>query len=159
VGAAMMVGVGVALLTSPRCVKDSARAFFDGAGFAFTHIIALIVTASCFGKGVELIGLAQLLSRGVSSSAAILLPSAGVLPLAVAVLCGSGMAATQSLFPFFVGPAEAVGLPPGQVGALTSLGAAAGRTMSPVAAVTLMCGRMTETTPMDLVKRVAGPLL
>ena len=37
--------------------------------------------------------------------------------------------------------------------------AAAGRTMSPVAAVTLMCASLTESEPLALAKRVAGPLL
>jgi DcuC family C4-dicarboxylate transporter len=46
-----------------------------------------------------------------------------------------------------------------QVGAVVSLSAAAGRTMSPVAAVTLMCAALTGTDPLALVRRVALPLL
>ena len=45
------------------------------------------------------------------------------------------------------------------VGALVSVGSAAGRTMSPVAAVVLMCGTLTGTNPFTLAKRVAVPLL
>jgi C4-dicarboxylate transporter, DcuC family len=40
-----------------------------------------------------------------------------------------------------------------------SLGAAAGRTMSPVAAVVLMSAKLTGTDSFRLAKRVAGPLL
>jgi DcuC family C4-dicarboxylate transporter len=69
------------------------------------------------------------------------------------------MASTQSLYGFFHGPAVALGLDPVSVGALVSLGAAAGRTMSPVAAVTLMCATLTWTNPFTLAKRVAVPLL
>jgi DcuC family C4-dicarboxylate transporter len=69
------------------------------------------------------------------------------------------MATSQSLFPFFAPPALAVGMAPAHVGAVISIAAAAGRTMSPVAAVVLMCGEMTKTNPFDLVKRVALPLL
>ena len=52
-----------------------------------------------------------------------------------------------------------LGIDPTHVGAVVSIAAAAGRTMSPVAAVTLMCARMTGTKPLDLSKQVAMPLL
>src|SRR5262249_48367181 len=60
VGAAMLVGVAVAGLAAGKASVKVAGAFFDGAGYGFTHIISLIVAATCFGKGVELIGLARL---------------------------------------------------------------------------------------------------
>jgi DcuC family C4-dicarboxylate transporter len=69
------------------------------------------------------------------------------------------MASTQSLYGFFAGPALELGSDPVQVGAVVSLAAAAGRTMSPVAAVTLLCAALTASNPIDLVKRVAPPLL
>ena len=69
------------------------------------------------------------------------------------------MATTQGLFPFFAKPALLLGVDPTHVGAVVSLAAAAGRTASPVAAVTLMCARMTGTKPLDLVKQVAIPVL
>jgi DcuC family C4-dicarboxylate transporter len=81
------------------------------------------------------------------------------MPLGFGAISGSGMAATQSLFAFFAKPALATGMAPEQAGAVVALGAAAGRTMSMVAAVTLMCASLTRTSPTDLVRRVAPPLL
>jgi DcuC family C4-dicarboxylate transporter len=159
IGAAMLVGAAVATLLTPRSAGGSARAFFDGAGYAFTHIISLIVAANCFGKGVEMIGLAAHLGRLIDWLPAFLMPLAGFLSLGFAALCGSGMASTQSLFGFFVEPARALFVDPVSVGAVVSLGAAAGRTMSPVAAVTLMCANLTGTEPVALGRRVAVPLL
>lgn len=160
IGAAMLVGVVAALLTSPRSLPGVARAFFEGAGYAFTNIIAIIVAASCFGKGVELIGLAALLGGMIEQVPALLLPAAGALPLAFGWVSGSGMAATQSLFEkFYVEPSLALEIEPLRVGAVVSIGAAAGRTMSPVAAVTLMCASMSNTDPLVLARRVAVPLL
>jgi DcuC family C4-dicarboxylate transporter len=158
IGAAMLIGVVAAALTSRGTLRDTARAFFEGAGYAFTHIISLIVTAACFGTGVELIGLDRVVG-GVASVPSLLLPSAGGLPLAFAWLSGSGMAATQSLFRFFTEPATNLGMDPRRVGAVVSIGAAAGRTLSPVAAVTLMCASLTGTSPLELARRVALPLL
>jgi DcuC family C4-dicarboxylate transporter len=158
IGAAMLVGVVLAALAAGRRAAGCLPAFFEGAGYAFTHIISLIVAATCFGEGVKLIGLAEAASRTITALPALLLPAAAVLPLGFAFISGSGFAATQSLFGAFVPPALEQGLPPEFVGSLVSLGAAAGRTMSPVAAVTLMCASMTRTAPGALVRRVAPPL-
>lgn len=159
IGVAMLIGVIVAALTDRRKTLTSAAAFFEGAGYAFTHVISLIVAATCFGEGVRLIGLDTLVGALIRLVPHFLLPAAGFLTLAFAFICGSGIAATQSLYGFFAQPALQVGVSPLHTGLVTSLGAAAGRTMSPVAAVTLMCASLTETRPIDLVKRVAPPLL
>lgn len=159
IGLAMLIGAGSAALTSRKHALESARAFFEGAGYAFTHIISLIVTANCFGVGVTLIGVAAAIEQLTLALPGILVPLAGSLPLGFAVLCGSGMAATQSVYSFFVTPARSVGLDPVRIGALVSLAAAAGRTMSPVAAVTLMSATMTGASPIRLALRVAMPLL
>ncbi len=159
IGAAMLIGVLAAALATWGQARGIAGTFFEGAGYGFTHIISLIVTANCFGAGVEAIGLAALFGDLIESAPWLLIPLAGTLPLGFAVLCGSGMAATQSLFKFFAEPALALGIDPALVGAVVSLASAAGRTMSPVAAVALMCGTLTGTNPFELARRVALPLL
>jgi len=159
IGAAMLIGVVVAALSAGHTGLQVAGAFFEGAGYGFTHIVSLIVTATCFGEAVKLIGLAALLGDVIQAFPVLLMPSAGLLPLGFAVLCGSGMASTQSLFNFFAKPALQLGIDPFLVGAIVSLASGAGRTMSPFAAVTLMCGTMTKSTPLHLAARVAPPLL
>lgn len=159
IGAAMLVGVVVAALASWRVAGGVARAFFEGAGYAFTHIISLIVTATCFGKGVELIRLNSVIGAAIGNSRILLFAAAGFLPLGFALISGSGFAATQSVFGLFIDPARALDLDPARIGAVVSIASAAGRTMSPVAAVTLMCASLTDTNPLDLVRRVALPLL
>ncbi|MBO0700351.1 MAG: C4-dicarboxylate transporter DcuC [Zavarzinella sp.] len=159
IGAAMLVGVLAAALAHPARIRGVAKAFFDGAGYAFAEVISLIVTASCFGKAVEQIGLAALIGEAIQRVPELLIPVAGFVPLGFAALSGSGMAATQSLYGFFVDPATAVGADPKQVGAVVSVGAAAGRTMSPVAAVALMSAKLAGTDSFQLARRVAGPLL
>lgn len=159
IGAAMLVGVGAAALTDRRQIQRTAVTFFDGIGFAFAQIISLIVVASCFGEGVKQIGLAELLGRALETWPNLLVPAAVGLPLSFAALCGSGMATTQSLFGFFVAPARHLGYDPLRLGAMVALASSAGRTMSPVAAVTLMCASLAEVSPFQLARRVAGPLL
>jgi DcuC family C4-dicarboxylate transporter len=159
IGAAMLVGVVVAALSTPRASRQVASSFFDGAGYGFTHIISLIVTATCFGEAVRLIGLASLLGDLIKQVPFLLMPLAGLLPLGFGMLCGSGMATTQSLFNFFVYPALDLGIDPFLVGAIVSLASGAGRTISPFAAVTLMCATLTRTSALQLSARVIPPLV
>src|SRR5439155_5658924 len=63
IGAAMLVGVAVAALTDRRTALQTAGAFFDGAGYALTHIISVIVAAACFGEGVKSIGLDRVVAQ------------------------------------------------------------------------------------------------
>jgi DcuC family C4-dicarboxylate transporter len=159
IGLAMLVGVLIAAIVSPGRSRDCIMQFFEGAGYGFTHIISLIVTATCFGKAIESAGLAELLGQWIVASPQLMQPFAALIPLTFAAVCGSGMASTQSLYGFFHDPAVALGLDPASVGAMVSLGSAAGRTMSPVSAVALMSATLTGTNPFTLAKRVAIPLL
>jgi DcuC family C4-dicarboxylate transporter len=159
IGLAMLIGVAVAAVVTPNRARDCVKEFFTGAGYGFTNVVSLIVAAACFGKAIEGAGVARTLGALIEQVPGLMQPLACFVPLAFAALCGSGMASTKSLYGFFHDPAVRLGLDPVSVGALVSLGSAAGRTMSPVAAVVLMCGTLTGTNPLTLAKRVAVPLL
>ena len=159
IGLAMLIGVLMAAAVTPNKARDCVKEFFSGAGYGFTNVVSLIVTATCFGKAIEAAGVARMLGELIRQAPALMQPLAAFVPLAFAAISGSGMASTRSLYLFFHGPAVSLGLDPVSVGALVSLGSAAGRTMSPVAAVVLMCGTLTGTNPFTLAKRVAVPLL
>lgn len=159
IGAAMLVGVGCAVMTTPRKLPAAADSFFQGAGYGFANIISIIVAANCFGKGLELIGLAKVITENLGGDPRVLIVVAGVSSLGFAVLCGSGFATAKSLFPFFAATALEKGIDPTHVGAVVSLAAAAGRTMSPLAAVNQMCARLTDTRAIDLSRQVVWPLL
>src|SRR5262249_39464927 len=58
-GAAMLFGAAVAALATPSKAGQVAASFFEGAGYGFAHIVSLIVIATCFGKGIEVVGLAN----------------------------------------------------------------------------------------------------
>jgi DcuC family C4-dicarboxylate transporter len=159
IGAAMIAGAVVAGLTSFSKLRSVPKSFFEGAGYAFAEIVSLIVVAQAFGKAIELAGFKKFLEVLILQNESLLLPLAAALPSGFAFLSGSGMAATSSLYEIFVEPARHLGHDPMQVGALVSIASAAGRTMSPFAAVVLMSAKMTGTNPFDLVRRVAPPLL
>ena len=159
IGLAMLVGVAVAMVATLTRSRGCVKQFFEGAGYGFTNVVSLIVTATCFGKAIESAGVAQALGQLITAAPRLMQPLAAFVPLAFAAISGSGMASTQSLYGFFHSPALELGIDPVSIGALVSVGAAAGRTMSPVAAVTLMSATLTGTNPFTLAKRVAVPLL
>ena len=133
--------------------------FFEGAGYGFANIVSLIVVAVAFGKAGELAGFGDVVKQLVAAAPWLLVPLAVLMPWAFAAASGSGMASTASLYGFFHEPAVAAGMNPNDVGSLVSIGSAAGRTMSPVAAVAVMCGKLTDSTPWALAGRVAIPLV
>jgi DcuC family C4-dicarboxylate transporter len=159
IGLAMLIGSAAAALSAGRSGAGSARAFFEGAGYSYTHVIAVIVAAATFGSGVEAVGLPDRLGKLTAEYPGLLVPLAAAIPYLFALVCGSGMASTQSLYHFFVDPARAQGLDPVALGALVAAAAAGGRTSSPVAAVTLLCAGMVGAAPLALARRVAVPIL
>lgn len=157
IGLSMLMGCCTTCLVSPSTVGQVAKAFFEGAGYAFTHIVSIIVTANCFGKGIEALRLADGMGGWIRSAPRLVWPLAGLCSLAFAMVCGSGMATTESLYRFFwqSGASEEYNL---RIGAVVSIAAAAGRTASPAAAVVLLCASLVGVRPWDLLKRVAPPL-
>lgn len=159
IGAAMLVGSIAAALVSPRQAAGTAQAFFEGAGHAFARIVSVIVVANCFGKGMEAIGVREQFSALIKSVPRLLTPCALALPLLFAILCGSGFASTQSLLGLLTAPAAALHVDQVTIGALVSLGSSAGRTISPVAPVVLLCSTLAGVEPLSLVRRLAIPIL
>jgi DcuC family C4-dicarboxylate transporter len=159
IGLAMLIGVVAAMAVTPGKARGCVKTFFEGAGYGFANVVSIIVTATCFGKAIEGAGLATALGDVIAKAPGLLQPLAALVPLAFGALSGSGMASTQSLYGFFFEPAVEHGHDPTAVGAMVGVGSAAGRTMSPVAAVTIMSATLTGTNPFTLARRVALPLL
>jgi DcuC family C4-dicarboxylate transporter len=158
IGASMLFGTALAALASPRKATDAARVFFEGAGLALTRIVSVIVTAQCFGEGIKQLHLEQPIRELIAVRPELVwLVSAGV-TLAFAALCGSGMAATQTLYGLYINSEMSLGLML-PVGAVTSIAAAAGRTMTPVAAVVLTSAELADSKPLTIARRVVAPLL
>ncbi len=157
--AAMIIGIVAAGLSSFGKRVGLAAAFFDGAGYGYTHIISLIVVASTFAMGVELSGLIGLLIQAMNLWPRSALVVAPVASWFLAFVAGTGIAPAVSIMEFFVPEAGSLGIDPIRLGAVTSLAAHFGRTMSPAAAVVMMCARLSGATPRALIRHVAVPLL
>jgi DcuC family C4-dicarboxylate transporter len=155
----MSIGVMAAGLTSRGKIAELAAAFFEGAGYAYTHVISLIVAASTFAEGIRQSGLIGLLIRALQAwpTAAVVVATGSAWGLAF--IAGTGIAPAVAIMEFFVPAAGAMGIDATRLGALTAIGAHFGRTMSPAAAVVVLSGKLADCQPAQLIRRVAVPLL
>jgi DcuC family C4-dicarboxylate transporter len=157
--AAMLIGVVAAGLSSPANVRGLSGAFFEGAGYAYTHVISLIVAASTFAAGIETSGLIGRLISAMLPWPALALAVAMVSSWSLAFVSGTGIAPAVAIMEFFVPAATTLGLDPVRLGALVAIGAHFGRTMSPAAAVVMIAARLSDSSATDLIRRAAIPLL
>jgi DcuC family C4-dicarboxylate transporter len=158
IGASMMLGTALVVAVTPRLFTRAAKTFFDGAGYAFGNIIAIIAAANAFGTGVNRLRMADWVAGVTRTWPGMLWPLAAAGAMSFAVVCGSGIAATESLYRFFAQPGWSVddNL---AVGAIVSIAAAAGRTSSPAAAAVLLVASLVGVNPWSLVRRVGPPLI
>ncbi len=156
---AMIFSAGVVLLLCRREVTASVKAFFEGMGYAYAHVISLIVTASCFIAGMTEIGLTDKLVRLVSDTGAGGKVAAGFFPGLLGVITGSGIGPSVA-FSKAVLPALRDNLPAAlDLGVLAAIAATFGRTMSPAAAVVNFSATQAGVSVTEIVKRTAPPLL
>jgi DcuC family C4-dicarboxylate transporter len=136
------------------------KEFFNGMGYAFAHVISLIIAAGCFIAGLDAVGAIKVVAgalSGLPSVATVLSPA---LTAGLAYVSGSGTAPsvsfTQAMLPSItaIDPTHAVDL-----GVLGAIGASIGRTMSPVAAVVLFAATLVDMRPLDVVRMTRWPML
>jgi len=166
---AMLLGSIAAALVSPVQIGNFARAFFEGTGFAYTHIISVTVSAILFAQGIIANGFVQRVVAALAGRPGPALMASLTIPWGLAALSGSGAGAASSMMTALIPGAAKLHLDPAQMGILAAMGSHYGRTMSPAAAVAILCatlvlpkeatvgeiGRMT----LALVKRVVLPLI
>ena len=157
--AAMLIGVALAGMIVPAAIRQLASSFFEGAGYAYTHVISLIVAASTFAEGVRQSGLIELTVQTLADWPTLTVIAATFVPWSLGVVSGTGIAPAVAIMDFFVPAADGLGLDPVRLGTLAALGAHFGRTMSPAAAVVAMSSRLSDARPSELIRRVVPPLL
>jgi DcuC family C4-dicarboxylate transporter len=159
IGYAMLIGTGLALLTAPRELSRGTAVFFQGQGYAYTCIISLIVAALTFVEGLKQCGLMGLAVSALAGRGLLMVPTAVVVPGSLALLSGSGIAPSLTFIDAFLPHARDWHLDPVGLGMIAAQAAAIGRTLSPAAAVVMVCSSLAEVPPLTLLRRAAPPLL
>jgi DcuC family C4-dicarboxylate transporter len=149
----------IVLLLNYRDISTLTKTFFEGLGYAYIHVISLIIAASCLIAAMESVGLIQIVVSWVSNFDLTAKAISGVTTWLLAVLSGSGTAPSVS-FSKAVLPSLTTVNQSGAVdlGVIGAIGATFGRTMSPVAAIVIFTTTLVKATPIDIIKRTAPAL-
>lgn len=156
---AMIIGAIAALIISRWSPQEVTKEFFDGMGHAFSNVIGIIVAASVFTTGMAAIGLTDALIQVMREYSAIAPLSATFGPFFVAVLGGSGDAATLAFNEAVTPHAAELGFSTADLGSVANIAGALGRTMSPVAAAAIVCAGLAGVSPVELFKRNAPGMI
>lgn len=151
---AMILCTMLTLLVSWTSPFEAMRKFCAGMGEGFASITALIAAAGVFTAGMTALGMIDALIEVMKSSQHIAKIAASWGTFIIAAVSGSGDAACLAFNTSITPHAAAMGLDPNYLGAAAYMGAALGRTLSPVAGVTLICASVAQVDPLDLTKRV-----
>jgi DcuC family C4-dicarboxylate transporter len=152
---AMVVGTAFAMLIAfayrlPGVVQ-APRVFLDGAGNAFRDVCLVIACASCLAAVLKALHFHEWMLPALAQGPAAAYSAVAAATLSFAIVCGSGIAATQALYPLYV--AAAPQLDSAVLASVTVCAAAAGRTASPWSAVTTTAARLAGVSPLALTRR------
>ncbi len=150
---AMIIGTCFAILICRVNVSEAIKAFFTGVGSAITNVVSIIACAGVFTLGMEAIGLTPALITAMESNPNIAVFGAAIGPALIAFLCGSGDAATLAFNGSVTPLVSGFGLEPMNIGSIAYLCGCFGRTMSPLAGVTIIAAGFAKVNPMEISKR------
>jgi len=156
---AMIIGVFIACLVAWASPGKISKAFWDGAGNAFGHVFGIIICSLVFVEGMKAIGLVKAMMGAMTSHLAIAKFSAAFGPFLLAVVCGSGDAASVAFNKAVTIHAASFGLNPLSMGSVVVICGALGRTMSPIAGGAIICCAFAGINPIELAKRNALGML
>jgi len=164
---AMFISLFVALIFEfirTRNIKEvmtSLQIFWNGMGNIFKSVVALIITADIFAKGLislglidGLIGLAQDVGFGAVGIGITM----SVMIFFASMLMGSGNASFFAFGPLIPKIAKPLGIETSSIILPMSFSASMGRTVSPVAGVIIATAEIAKVSTIDIVKRNLIPL-
>lgn len=152
---AMLFGTVVGLIVARANPQEITKEFFNGMGQAYGGVIGLIVAAAVFTKGMEVIGITGALIDTMKHSEQIARLAAAFGSMIIAILCGSGDAATLAFNGSITPHAADFGFSISQLGSASFMSGSFGRTMSPVAGATIVCAQLAGVDPIEVAKRNA----
>lgn len=156
---AMLFGTVLGLVVCRSNPRDVSTQFFNGMGSAYGNVIGIIIAAAVFTEGMQLIGLTGALTEAMKHSEQISKFAAAFGPMIIAILSGSGDAATLAFNGAITPHATEFGYGISQMGSAAFLSGSFGRSMSPVAGAAIVCAQLAGVDPMELAKRNAPGMI
>ena len=152
---AMIIGAILALAATRKSPVELTKSFFNGMGDAYANIIGIIISVGVFVAGLKALGLIKALIAWMLNSTGIVKIAATFGPFLLALISGSGDAATVAFNEALTPHAAEFGISTMNMGSIAALGGTLGRTISPIAGATIICAGIAGVDPMEVCKRNA----
>lgn len=159
VAQAMLIGTVYRMIVTHCHPPKVFTSFFDGTGKGYANILGIIIAAGVFAAGLRETGIISALIEALKSANEFARVGGALGTFAMAVLSGSGDAATFAFNEAVTPHAAQFGLTITELGNTVMCAAQLGRTMSPIAGVVILLAGMARVSPIDLVKRTAIPMI
>ena len=159
VAQAMLIGVTYTMIVTRIDPQNAFKEFFNGAGKGYGDVLGIIISAGVFAAGLREAGVVDALIEALKQANEYARVGGALGTWAMAVLMGSGDAATFAFNEAVTPHAAEFGMTISELGNTVMCAAQLGRTMSPIAGVVILLAGMSQVSPIDLVKRTAVPMI
>lgn len=159
VAQAMLIGVTYTMIVTRINPQNAFKEFFNGAGKGYGNVLGIIISAGVFAAGLREAGVVDALIEALKQANEYARMGGALGTWAMAVLMGSGDAATFAFNEAVTPHAAEFGMTISELGNTVMCAAQLGRTMSPIAGVVILLAGMSQVSPIDLVKRTAVPMI
>lgn len=153
VATAMVIGALLGMLVTRSNPTTVVKEFFKGMGDAYASVMGIIIAAGVFVAGMQAVGLVDGLIAALKGASSMAKYAAAYGPFLLAIITGSGDAATLAFNGAVTPHAEQFGMTITQMGSLATLGGCLGRTMSPLAGAAIVCAGLAKVNPLEITKR------
>lgn len=157
VAQAMLIGTILAFIVGRVNPEKFTKEFFNGMGKGYADVMGIIISAGVFAAGLKSCGLIDAGVAALKESNEIARWGGSLGPWMMGVIMGSGDAATLAFNETVTPHAKDFGMTIESLGGLAFLSGALGRTMSPLAGVTILVSGIAMVNPFEVVKRTALP--
>ncbi len=159
VAEAMVLGAIFTLIVCLSEPQQFSKEFFKGMGDGYGSVMGIIIAAGVFAAGLKCAGLVDAFINVLKTSNELARWGGSLGPFILAVITGSGDAATFAFNEAVTPHAADFGMQIPNLGALALISGSLGRTMSPIAGVVIVVSGLCASSPLSLVKRTAIPMI
>jgi DcuC family C4-dicarboxylate transporter len=156
---AMLIGVILGLVVTRTNPTAGIKDFHKGMGDGYAAIMGIIIAAGVFVAGIKACGLQDAFLEALKDSTHMVKWTAGLGPFILAIISGSGDAATLAFNKAITPHAADFGMGIAQMGSIATLGGCLGRTMSPLAGAAIVCAGIAGISPLEIAKRNAPGMI
>lgn len=157
VAQAMVIGAICAMLAARTNPMELTKQFFSGMGKGYADVMGIIIAAGVFAAGLKASGLIDAAVDALKNSNEYARWGGALGPWIMGIITGSGDAATLAFNEAVTPHAKEFGMSIEGLGGLAFLTGALGRTMSPLAGVTILVSGIAMVDPIEVIKRTALP--